>query len=145
MAKMRRSFLCYAVACVVVIAPAAAFHCPLLPATSRLASRQGVCAVRASGDGDGGGGIGGWLKKMQGEVGKVQGEAKKAQSEGAKGWIQRQLDENMGRVESMQQGVRGDGVEVRVTSSGFTYGRESHGSERCYGVQSCIVMLAHRQ
>ncbi|KAJ1490515.1 hypothetical protein T484DRAFT_1935189 [Baffinella frigidus] len=49
---------------------------------------------------------------MQGEVGKVQGEAKKAQSEGAKGWIQRQLDENMGRVESMQQGVRGDGVEV---------------------------------
>jgi len=93
---MRRALL-YAATCAAIVAPAAAFHCPLLPSTARIVSRQGLCAVRASSDGDGGGGVGDFLKK--GGVG---------------GWVQRQLAENMGKVESMQQGVRGDGVEVIV-------------------------------
>ena len=93
---MRRAALLYAATCVVIVAPAAAFQ-PLLSSTARLASRQGLCAVRASSDGDGDGGVGDFLKK--GGVG---------------GWVQRQLDENMGKVTSMQQGVRGDGVEVIV-------------------------------
>jgi hypothetical protein len=82
--------------------PAAAFLHTSLKSSPRQMQRQGLCGLRAAGD-DGGGGFGGFFKQIS--------------SSGVGGWVQKQLNENMGKVEQMQQDVRGDGVMVAPSSA----------------------------